>query len=127
TKTGVSEKNLNSDDHFDCSFAPYRNGNQPIKKKGKTMKPLIYSTLAVFTLACFALAQQAPDSVRIRVITTFDYPGAGNSTQPQKINNAGDIVGIYYDSSGVGRGFVRFANGNFSAPIAEPHDTGGLT
>ena len=92
------------------------------------MKPLIYSTLAVFTLACFALAQQAPDSVSIRVITTFDYPGTGNlATQPQKINDTGDIAGVYNDSSLVGRGFVRFANGNFSAPIVEPHDTGGLT
>jgi len=84
---------------------------------------IIYPTLAVFTLACFALAQQAPDSVSIRVITTFDYPGTGNSTNPQKINDTNDIVGGYVDSSGVTRGFVRFANGNFSAPIIDPNDT----
>src|SRR5438128_5817985 len=89
----------------------------------KTIMNIIYPTLAVFTLACFALAQQAPDSVSIRVITTFDYPGTGNSTNPQKINDTNDIVGGYVDSSGVTRGFVRFANGNFSAPIIDPNDT----
>ena len=40
-------------------------------------------------------AQQTPNSGSIEVITTFDYPGAGNSTLPQKINDRGDIVGIY--------------------------------
>ncbi len=93
----------------------------------KTITNIIYSTFAVFTLACFAFAQQAPDSVSIRVITTFDYPGTGNSTLPQKINDAGDIVGVYNDSSLVGRGFLRFANGNFSAPIVDPNDTCNYT
>ena len=93
----------------------------------KTTTNITYPAFAVFTLACFAFAQQAPDSVSIRVITTFDYPGTGNSTLPQKINDAGDIVGIYNDSSLVGRGFVRFANGNFSAPIVEPNDTCNYT
>ena len=93
----------------------------------KTITNIIYSTFAVFTLACFAFAQQAPDRVSIRVITTFDYPGTGNSTVPQKINDAGDIVGSYIDSSLVERGFVRFANGNFSAPIVDPNDTCNVT
>jgi uncharacterized membrane protein len=86
---------------------------------------IIYSMFALFTLACFALAQQAPESVSIRVITTFDYPGKGNLTLPQEINDAGDIVGYYIDffSNLEDRGFVRFANGNFSAPIVEPNDT----
>jgi len=91
------------------------------------MKIIIYSALAIFSLACFALAQQAPESVSIRVITTFDYPGTGNSTFPQKINDGRDIVGTYNDSNGVGRGFVRFSNGNFSAPIVDPNDTCNLT
>src|SRR5215471_5088890 len=94
----------------------------------KTISHIIYSTFAVFTLACFAFAQQAPDSVSIRVITTFDYPGTGNSTYPQKINDAGDIVGgVYANSSGVIFGFVRFSNGNFSAPIVDPNDTCNFT
>jgi hypothetical protein len=61
------------------------------------------------------------------VITTFDYPGTGNLTEPQKINEAGDIVGVYVDSRGVQRGFVRFSNGTFSAPIVDPNDTVGFT
>jgi len=93
----------------------------------KTTTNIIYLTFAVFTLACFAFAQQAPDSVSIRVITTFDYPGTGNSTIPQKINDAGEIVGLYNDSSGVSGGFVRFANGNFSAPIVDRNDTCNVT
>src|SRR5262252_6892012 len=95
-------------------------------KGNKHMKPItniIYSMFAVFALACFAFAQQAPERVSIRVIATFDYPGTGNSTIPVKINDAGDIVGSYIDSSLVERGFVRFANGNFSAPIVDPNDT----
>jgi hypothetical protein len=86
----------------------------------------ILAVLFVFPLM-ETFAQQAPDSVSIRVITTFDYPGSGNLTQPQKINDGGDIVGIYLDSSLVQRGFVRFNNGTFSAPIVEPNDTGNVT
>ena len=97
-------------------------GNQPMK----TITNIIYSTFAVFTLACFAFAQQAPDSVSIRVITTFDYPGTGNSTRPHKINDEGDIVGSATIRIGE-HGFVRFRNGNFSAPIVAPNDTCNVT
>ncbi len=87
---------------------------------------------AIFALVTAAhvqnlLAQQAPESVSIRVITTFDYPGTGNSTLPSHINDRGDIVGIYSNPHGVSRGFIRFANGNFSAPIVEPNDTCNAT
>jgi len=94
----------------------------------KTTTNIIYSTFAVFTLACLAFAQQAPDSVSIKVITTFDYPAIGNEvTQPQKINDTGDIVGSYFNSNGMGRGFIRSRNGRFSAPIVEPNDSCNLT
>jgi hypothetical protein len=73
------------------------------------------------------LAQQAPNSGSIEVITTFDYPGTGNQTLPQKINERGDVVGEYVDSSGVARGFVRFSDGSFSDPIVDPNDTVGFT
>jgi hypothetical protein len=89
----------------------------------KTIMNIIHATFPLCVLASFALAQEAPDSVSIRVITTFDYPGTGNLTQPQKINDARDIVGSYFDSSGAYRGFIRFANGTFSAPIVDPNDT----
>ena len=74
-----------------------------------------------------AFAQQAANSISIQVITTFDYPGDGNSTIPEGINERGDITGFYTDSSGISRGFVRFADGTFSAPIVEPNDPGVLS
>jgi uncharacterized membrane protein len=95
------------------------------------MKPkhIVISILAV--LFVFPLigtfAQQAANSGSIEVITTFDYPGAGNSTLPQKINNRGDVVGEYVDSAGVARGFVRFSDGSFSDPIVDPNDDVGFT
>jgi hypothetical protein len=47
----------------------------------------------------------------IEVLETFDFPGTGNLTRPQKINDRGVIAGIYLDSSGVSRGFFRSAAG----------------
>jgi hypothetical protein len=89
----------------------------------------IFSILAV--LFVFPLmgtfAQQAASSGSIEVITTFDYPGTGNSTLPQKINERGDVVGEFIDSSGVTRGFVRFSDGSYSDPIVDPNDTVGFT
>jgi hypothetical protein len=86
----------------------------------------ILAVLFVFPLMG-TFAQQAPNSGSIEVITTFDYPGTGNSTLPQKINEEGDIVGVFLDSNLVTRGFVRFKNGTFSPPIVDPNDTVGFT
>jgi hypothetical protein len=86
----------------------------------------ILAVLFVFPLMG-TFAQQVPNSGSIEVITTFDYPGAGNSTLPQKINERGDIVGSFLDSNLVSRGFVRFGDGSFSDPIVDPNDTVGLT
>src|SRR5438094_6789056 len=108
----------------------FRNGNS-IKEAMSIMKPkhIFISILAV--LFVFPLmgtfAQQAPNSVSIKVITTFDYPGGVISTRPQKINDRGTMAGIYIDSLGALRGFVRFVNGSFSAPIVEPNDTENFT
>jgi hypothetical protein len=95
------------------------------------MKPkqIIISILAVLfvfpLMGTFAL--QAANSGSIEVITTFDYPGTGNLTLPQKINERGDVVGIFIDSNGVTRAFVRFSDGTFSDPIVDPNDTVGFT
>src|SRR5438874_11509042 len=95
------------------------------------MKPkqILISILAA--LFAFPLvgtfAQQAASSGSIEVITTFDYPGAGNLTLPQKINERGDVVGEFIDSNGVTRGFVRFSDGSFSDPIVDPNDSVGFT
>ena len=86
----------------------------------------ILAVLFVFPLMG-TFAQQAANSGSIEVITTFDYPGTGNTTLPQKINERGDVVGDFVDSSGVTRGFVRFSDGSFSAPIVDPNDTVGFT
>ena len=93
----------------------------------KTTSKIIYFTFAVFTLVCGALAHDAPDRISIRVIATFDYPGTGNLTQPQKINDTNDIVGSYFDSNGAYHGFLRFSNGNFSTSIVDPNDTCNYT
>jgi hypothetical protein len=103
--------------------------NKPTSTKMKT-KNLFISILGV--LFAFplpgAFAQEASDPISIQVITTVDYPN-GNVTQtiPEGINDRGDITGIIIDSSGVSRGFVRFADGTFSPPIVEPNDTMGHT
>jgi uncharacterized membrane protein len=86
----------------------------------------ILAGLFVFPLIG-AFALQAANSGSIEVITTFDYPGAGNLTLPQKINERGDVVGEFIDSNGVTRGFVRFSDGSFSAPIVDPNDAVGFT
>src|SRR5258707_3327990 len=86
----------------------------------------ILAVLFVFPLMG-TFAQQAANSGSIEVITTFDYPGTGNQTLPQKINERGDIVGEFIDTAGVTRGFVRFSNGSFSDPIVDPNDTVGFT
>jgi uncharacterized membrane protein len=102
-----------------------------IKEAISIMKPKqvfisILAVLFVFPLMG-TFAQQAANSGSIEVITTFDYPGTGNLTLPQKINERGDIVGEFIDSNGVTRGFVRFSNGSFSDPIVDPNDTVGFT
>jgi hypothetical protein len=93
------------------------------------LKQIFISILAVLFLFPLmgTFAQQAASSGSIEVITTFDYPGTGNLTLPQKINERGDIVGEFIDSNGVTRGFVRFSDGTFSAPIVDPNDTVGFT
>src|SRR5262249_31445405 len=90
--------------------------NLPNIMKLKQISISILAVLFVFPLMG-TFAQQVAESGSIEVITTFDYPGAGNNTLPQKINERGDIVGEFIDSSGVVRGFVRFSDGSFSAPI----------
>ena len=95
------------------------------------MKPKHICNSMLAVLSAFSLlgafAVQAANSGSIEVIATFDYPGTGNNTLPQKINERGDIVGSFIDSSGVTRGFVRFSNGSFSDPIVDPNDSVGFT
>src|SRR5438552_13721340 len=74
-----------------------------------------------------ALAQDSPDAFSIQFVSQFDYPGTGNQTRPQKINDGGDIAGVFVDTSAASRGFIRFSTGTFSAPIVDPNDTNNFT
>ena len=76
-----------------------------------------------------ALAQspESPAAFSIQLVSTFDYPGTGTQTRPQKINSTRDIAGVFVDTSGASFGFVRFSNGNFSPPIADPNATSNFT
>src|SRR4029077_18745829 len=113
-----------------CHLRVLAMGNS-IKDAMSIMKPkqIFISILAV--LFVFPLmgtfAQQASNSGSIEVIMTFDYPGPGNLTLPQKINERGDVVGVFVDSNAVTRAFVRFSDGSFSDPIVDPNDTVGFT
>jgi hypothetical protein len=95
------------------------------------MKPRNVCNSLLAVLFVFPLlgtfAAQAANSGSIEVIATFDYPGIGNGTLPQKINERGDVVGEYVDPDGEVRGFVRFSDGSFSAPLVDPNDTFGFT
>lgn len=87
---------------------------------------LLVSLITGFS-ALTASALAGPNAVVIRVVTTFDYPGTGNSTTPFGINALGDVTGDYLDSAGVRRGFIRFHDGSFSPPIVDPNDDSNLT
>src|SRR5207249_7742606 len=78
-------------------------------------------------LAVTGALAQSPASFSFQLVTTFDYPGTGNQTRPQKINDLGDIAGIFVDTSAASRGFIRFSNGNFSPPIVDPNEGSNFT
>jgi hypothetical protein len=78
-------------------------------------------------LALTGASAQSPASVSIQLVSTFDYPGTGNQTQPQKISDRSDVVGIFLDSSGTSSGFVMFRSGTFSNPLVDPADTTNST
>ena len=83
------------------------------------------SILGVFI--ALLLAGTVAPAATITVLETFDFPGTGNNTLPQKINDHRTIVGSVIDSAGVTKGFLRFSSGNFSDAFVEPNDTGNLT
>jgi hypothetical protein len=78
-------------------------------------------------LAVTGALAQSPLAFGFQLVTTFDYPGTGNQTRPQKINTAGDIAGLFVDTSAASFGFTRRSNGVFSPPIADPNATTNFT
>src|SRR5205823_9756086 len=93
-----------------------------LNKKMK-IKNCIVCLIALLALPVLGAFAGAPAGLRVQLVSTFDYPGSGNSTLPQKVSDSGDIVGTYFDLSLIGRGFIRLKNGNFSAPLVDPNDT----
>ena len=95
--------------------------NNPMKVKN----PLV-NILAVLTLP---LVGTVAPAATVEVLQTFDFPGEGNSTLPQKISDQGVIINTLVESSGVVAGFFykprifRFSDEAFS----DPNDTGGFT
>src|SRR5438067_6390049 len=63
-----------------------------------------------------ALAQSpaSPAAFSFQFVSQFDYPGTGNQTRPQKINDLGDIAGLFVNTAAASFGFMRLNNGNFS-------------
>ena len=88
---------------------------------------LVGCAVGFVALALTGALAQSPAAFSIQLLRTFDYPGTGNQTRPQKISDLGDVVGIYVDTSLVSRGFIMLRNGTFSPPIVDPNDAGGLT
>src|SRR5215467_4889603 len=74
-----------------------------------------------------ARAQDNVEALSIQFVSQFDYPGTNNQTRPQKINDKGQIAGIFVDgTSGASFGFT-LRGSTFSPPIMDPNDAGGLT
>ena len=82
---------------------------------------------AIALTGALAQSPDSPAAFSIQFVSQFDYPGTGNQTRPQKINDLGDIVGIFVDTSLASRGFTRLSNGHFSPPIVDPNDTSNFT
>jgi len=87
----------------------------------KTSLRLVGCAVGFAALALTGALAQEPAGHSIQLVSTFDYPGTGNQTRPQKINDHGDIVGVFVDAGGISHGFTRLANGTFSAPIDDPN------
>jgi hypothetical protein len=83
--------------------------------------------VALAVTGALAQSPESPLAFSFQLVTTFDYPGTGNQTRPQKINSTGDIAGLFVDTSGESFGFTRRSNGVFSPPIADPNATSNFT
>ncbi|SRR6266446_247363 len=88
---------------------------------------LVGCAVGFVALALTGALAESPEAFSIQFVSQFDYPGTGNQTRPQKINDLGDIAGVFVDTSAASRGFVRFSNGSFSPPIVDPNDTKNFT
>ena len=93
----------------------------------KIVSTLVGLLVALAATQSVTARAQSPTGVQVQLISTFDYPGAGNQTIPERVNDRGDIIGGFFDSSQATRGFILFRDGVFSPPIKDPNDTGNFT
>ena len=93
----------------------------------KIVSALVGLLVALVATHSVTARAQSPAGAQVQLISTFDYPGVGNQTIPEKVNDRGDIIGGFTDSSGATRGFIMFRNGTFSPPIKDPNDTENFT
>lgn len=87
---------------------------------------LVCGLIALLALPALESFAGTADS-SVELLNTFDFPGSPTSTQPQKINDHGAVVGVVIDTSGVTSGFVLFQNGHFSPPLVDPQDGANVT
>ena len=85
---------------------------------------LLAAMAAFFVLPLFRTSAQDLAENSIQILVTYDYPNAIGYINSSGINDNGDVAGYFVDAAGAIRGFVRFRNGTFSAPIVAPNDTG---
>jgi len=74
----------------------------------------------------YLFAQEQPNN-SLEILATYDYPGAIGYINSSGINSQGDVAGYFAQPNGDFRGFFRYHDGTFSAPIVAPNDTNGFT
>src|SRR4051794_8820946 len=91
----------------------------------KRCRPILL--VPVLVLLSFSRAGAAPP-VSFEIVATFDYPSV-SSTQAYAVNDLDQVVGRVFtvDDPNEWRGFVRFRDGHFSAPIQVPFHVGNGT
>jgi probable HAF family extracellular repeat protein len=80
-------------------------------EEGMNTRTNSFSRHAMLLAAIFTLTGAVPARLAADTYTSFDFPGATN-TQAFGINEAGDIVGLYYTADGVRHGFL-LSQGDF--------------
>jgi hypothetical protein len=88
-------------------------------------RSLIYILPVLITLPLFGTVAPA---TTIDIIQTFDFPGEGTSTLPQKISDQIDLIGTTISADGRVEAFIyKVRKQKFSPPFAPPFDTGHAT
>src|SRR5207245_11054802 len=70
-----------------------------LNKKMKIKNSIVCCLIALLALPVLGAFAVAPAGLSVRLVSTFDYPGSGNSTAPQNSRDLRDTVGTYLDSS----------------------------